>query len=410
MKTQKKIIVFGLILIFVMGFVEINQIISGNGEATYNGHEYKLFTNSKTWDKAKADCEAQGGHLVTISSKEENDFVSNLAGSDPIWIGLTDEIHEGSWQWINGESLTYTNWGSGEPNDAGTGEDYAVMGINSLWNDEFNHRENYVCEWEKEDLSTGLVLHLPMDEGSGTIVYDQSGKNNDGVIHGAQWTNTIELGNALKFDGKDDYIEINPPPDLSSRYLTISVWTYFDIAPDQSEDYRYGIICQDDYVIRVIQLNTYGDKFILHRFGEDRDLFSHNTIIEAQRWYHVGVTFEGNYYRLYVDGVLNDEQTGSFTPHKTLSLFIGSHNSGDFPFDGTINEVRIYSRSLTSNEIQKLASGDIEDNDTTLESKISTTSESQSIPFLTPGFQLFSWIYFLTLFIIMKSSIHNRKK
>ncbi|MHA2165214.1 MAG: C-type lectin domain-containing protein, partial [Candidatus Hodarchaeales archaeon] len=105
MKIHKKIIVFGLILTFVMGSVKINQIIKGSSEIIYNEHEYKLFSLSKTWNKAKADCEAQGGHLVTISSKEENAFVSNLAGSENIWIGLTDEIHEGSWQWANGESL-----------------------------------------------------------------------------------------------------------------------------------------------------------------------------------------------------------------------------------------------------------------------------------------------------------------
>jgi hypothetical protein len=412
-KTQKKIIIFGLILTFLSVSVNINQITKVSGESIFNGHEYKLFTLSKTWDEAKEDCNAQGGHLVTITSQEENEFVNNLVGSHDIWIGATDEIHEGSWQWINGESFTYTNWGTEEPSDSGSGEDYAMMYSDGLWNDAGppgtpGEVYAYVCEWEDEDLDTGIVLHLPMDEGSGIIVYDQSGENNHGIIDGAQWTTTSESGNALEFDGKDDYIEINPPPDLSSRYHTISVWTYFDIAPAQSDDYRYCIICQDDHNTRVIQLNTYGDKFVLHRFGEDRDLYSHNTIIEAQRWYHVAVTFEGNYYRLYVDGVLNDEQTGSFSPHKTLSLFIGSHNSGDWPFDGAIDEVRIYSRSLTSNEIQKLASADIEDNDTKSESKASITSES--IPFLTPGFQFFSWIYFLPIYILISKNIPRRKK
>jgi len=43
-----------------------------------------------------------------------------------LWIGFTDQASEGTWEWISGEAVTYTNWASGEPNDA-NGEDYAVM-------------------------------------------------------------------------------------------------------------------------------------------------------------------------------------------------------------------------------------------------------------------------------------------
>ena len=414
MKAYKKIIIFGLILFLVMGSVEIDQIIEGSGEIIYNGHKYKLFTPPMTWDKAKANCEAQGGHLVAISSQEENNFVNQLAGFQNIWIGLTDEIHEGSWQWVNGESLTYTNWDSEEPNDDDIGEDYGMMNSDGSWNDAGppgspNEAYTYICEWEEADLSTGLVLHLPMDEGTGTTVFDQSGMNNHGTIHEARWTSSSKSGNALEFDGLNDYIEVNPPPDLSSRFYTISVWTSFTIAPTPTEEWRYCIISQDDYNTRVIQLNTYGDKFVLHRFGEDRDLFSYNATIEAHKWYHVAVTFEGNYYRLYVDGVLYDEQTGSFTPSKTLSLYIGAHNTGGFPFNGIIDEVRIYDRSLTANEIKQLAGGDGEETTTISESKTSTL-ESQSLLNITPGFQLFSWMIFLPIFILITRIVQKSKE
>ncbi|MFX0123420.1 MAG: C-type lectin domain-containing protein [Candidatus Hodarchaeota archaeon] len=119
----------------------------------YNGHIYQLINLEKTWLEANKDCERRGGHLVTISSEEENNFVSNLAGSQNIWIGLTDEIHEGSWQWVNGESLTYTNWDSEEPNNSGPGEDYGMMYDNGLWNDAGppgtpEEAYPYVCEWD----------------------------------------------------------------------------------------------------------------------------------------------------------------------------------------------------------------------------------------------------------------------
>lgn len=122
----------------------------------FNGHEYQLFLDSQTWANAKANCEAMGGYLVTINSNEENSFVNNLIGANSIWIGLSDELDEGVWQWVTGESVSFTNWRSGEPNDYGSGEDYAEMYTDGTWNDigppAFpSITRYYVCEWAKED-------------------------------------------------------------------------------------------------------------------------------------------------------------------------------------------------------------------------------------------------------------------
>ena len=48
----------------------------------YNGHMYYAFKDSVTWNQAKSLCESKGGHLVTITSKEENDFVYDLILND----------------------------------------------------------------------------------------------------------------------------------------------------------------------------------------------------------------------------------------------------------------------------------------------------------------------------------------
>ncbi|MFX0105897.1 MAG: lectin-like protein [Candidatus Hodarchaeota archaeon] len=135
-----------------------NFVIGGtpNDRVVFNEHEYQLISTSKTWTEAKDDCEAMGGYLVTLNSEEENDFVNNLVGTNRIWIGFSDELNEGSWQWVTGESITFTNWRSGEPNDYGSGEDYAEMYTDGTWNDigppQFpSTTRYYVCEWEKED-------------------------------------------------------------------------------------------------------------------------------------------------------------------------------------------------------------------------------------------------------------------
>ena len=90
-----------------------------------------------------------GGHLVVITSAEEQAQVFNMGGGG-CWIGLrqTDKTDEplGSWQWVDGKDLVhgesgwlpYANWMAGEPNDwwgYNGGEDVAVMENDGTWND-----------------------------------------------------------------------------------------------------------------------------------------------------------------------------------------------------------------------------------------------------------------------------------
>ena len=99
-----------------------------------NGHDYYLLEAS-TWIAAEAEAIGLGGHLVTINDAAEHDWVySTELGSAHRWIGLTDSAHEGTWEWISGEPVTYTRWLSGEPNNVGGVEDYAESDRNG-WND-----------------------------------------------------------------------------------------------------------------------------------------------------------------------------------------------------------------------------------------------------------------------------------
>ena len=114
----------------------------------YNGHHYLLVYDSLDWDEAKAYCEARGGHLATITSEEEDAFVQKLAPSGGCWVGATDRETEGTWKWITGETWSYTNWGSGEPNNANSGED-ALEFHSSYWNDNNESgKKPFICEWD----------------------------------------------------------------------------------------------------------------------------------------------------------------------------------------------------------------------------------------------------------------------
>ena len=124
-----------------------NQTITGfTNQQNYNGHSYYRSTGSATWTTARTNCSNMGGHLVTITSSGEQSFLYGLWPSG--WIGLTDEVVEGTWRWVTGETYSYTNWNSGEPNNSGN-EDYVQFVSNGRWNDLNNNSSlPYVLEFE----------------------------------------------------------------------------------------------------------------------------------------------------------------------------------------------------------------------------------------------------------------------
>ncbi|MBK8915221.1 MAG: immunoglobulin domain-containing protein [Phycisphaerales bacterium] len=126
-------------LLFESGILA-GPILSPDGGSVY------YMTEAVTWHEGQAHAESLGGNLVTINSADENEFVRagvlRFDGADRRgWIGFTDQDREGDFQWISGEPVDYTNWGGGEPNNAGNNEHYTeLLGGSGQWNDvPFNH-------------------------------------------------------------------------------------------------------------------------------------------------------------------------------------------------------------------------------------------------------------------------------
>lgn len=123
--------------------------------AKYNGHIYALLTDTCYWFDAYSRCESLGGHLITITSEEEQSFISSLLEtvqhSSPTWIGgYTDgEI----WRWVTGETFEYTHWTKGNPDNADGNEWFAYLYNKQFeWNDYPPTRNfAYICEFECEE-------------------------------------------------------------------------------------------------------------------------------------------------------------------------------------------------------------------------------------------------------------------
>ncbi len=114
----------------------------------YGNHRYAFFAEPQTWEMAAIMCQQRGGYLVAITDAEENNFVHTFVQSQQIWIGASDITTEGIFCWINGETVEYQHWSSGEPNNGSGNQDCAQMYSNGLWDDEKKHiAKAYVCEW-----------------------------------------------------------------------------------------------------------------------------------------------------------------------------------------------------------------------------------------------------------------------
>ena len=125
---------------------------------SFGGHTYKYYADKVTWIEAFNYCQRLGGHLVVIDSKEENSFVSGLI-KETVWLGAVDSLKEGTFIWLDGKNMSYSNWATNQPDNdksnAEGGEDFVSMygpetSQSGKWNDVYSYAQyGFVCEIEK---------------------------------------------------------------------------------------------------------------------------------------------------------------------------------------------------------------------------------------------------------------------
>ncbi len=145
-----------------------------NGNSTY----YR-FASGKSWSAAKADCEAMGGRLAVPMDSAGNSAIRGTNGGSNLWIGVSQQSGQpnpgAGWVDVEGQSLAYTAWRGGEPNDYPTPgeqgqEDCSMMYANDgTWNDDIcGSSKQYVCEFGISPVSCGGGASCAIPSGGST--------------------------------------------------------------------------------------------------------------------------------------------------------------------------------------------------------------------------------------------------
>jgi len=272
-------------------------------------------------------------------------------------------------------------------------------------NDLYKKGSKYVCGYDNTEYSDGLVLSLihsykaqdlqdigfesassqglvgywKFDEGIGTTAYDSSGYNNDGILKNKtgscggtacpSWT-TGKFNSGLEFDGIGDYVDLGSDLSILQNVseATLTAWVKADTL-SASERYIVGISKNNSgtptLISRAFVLLSDSDEVKAggrSADGEDAQFVTTTTSpISTGTWYHIAtvINYANDSVTIYVNGQ-SQAATGTvnFSQNTTsntasTSNAVGSEDDGSSSFfDGVIDDVRIWNRALTADEIK----------------------------------------------------------
>ena len=194
-----------------------------------------------------------------------------------------------------------------------------------------------------------LVGHWTLDEGSGTVAKDSSGNGNNGALDGAQWVTGVQ-GGALQFDGSSSVDCGNAPQLALTQALSITLWVNpADLTGDRAFAGRSA--ATSGYAFKSLDNHLrFTTPAVLDHDGND-------SILQFDTWQHVAVTFvpgQAGGCVFYVNGVATDAVNSSALVAGAGPFEIG-HNHWNQWCIGMIDEVRVYDRVLSAEEVASLA-------------------------------------------------------
>jgi len=219
-------------------------------------------------------------------------------------------------------------------------------------------------------LRSGTILYLSFNEGSGQVVKDLSGNGNDGKLQGeTKWVDG-KFGKALQFDGKTSYVDIATSKSLGfSKAVTVEAWVKSNVDHvSYTGLIRKGLHAADRPNFFMLQIKPDGPagadlvQLVYSHASNDNDYVDSKTGLDVGKWYHLAGVIDpaGGKMTLYFNGISDVEKVipaDDLKPDEN-PLYVGrGHNGAIEIFNGVIDEVIIYNKALTANEIKEDMAG-----------------------------------------------------
>ena len=203
------------------------------------------------------------------------------------------------------------------------------------------------------NLSVGRVAAYSAGEqgAGGLVLRDQVGTNHGTLTNGPTWESQ-----ALKFNGSSQYVTqgnfIGQP-----QFFTVAHWIY--LTADQNTKVIFSNYTSSSGKGWVTGIKDGTNNVVKFFLGSATNLFS-NTVLNSGQWYHVAVTYASGNPKIYIDGLLDNSSSDTITYSGTPGANdIGRLHTGAQYFNGLIDDVNIYSRALSPQEIKQLWNGGI---------------------------------------------------
>ncbi len=212
--------------------------------------------------------------------------------------------------------------------------------------------------WALND-DKALMLYFTFEEGNGATTTDVSGNNIKGNLEGATWSKDGKIGGAIYLEDFEQFVEVEPVPELDiTDELTIQAWFF----PEESQGDsnlmgRRSSANVGGYCLQwsaqftgAPQIETWIN------IGGWQGSRNKQTIKPAlEEWHHVASTYDGEMIRQYIDGKLDVEFKPPNGKINSIEVVfrIGKAQTGLDGMIGYVDEVAIYNRALTADEINQ---------------------------------------------------------
>ncbi|MEM3074727.1 MAG: LamG-like jellyroll fold domain-containing protein [Candidatus Pacearchaeota archaeon] len=218
-----------------------------------------------------------------------------------------------------------------------------------------------------------LILHYKFDDSPSDGVLDSSGQGNNGICNQGNCPIFLssggKYGGAYQFEGKRTtnakFVLVGNKLNLSDKTFTLSAWVYpIGFQENPNDNNISSVLGSEEDTITNKALIRIGDGTIDNRrpqfsvsdrTGAAKKVTARNTtLLTKNQWHHLAGVYNGSHIILYVNGVKEGNLTFSSSPVAEGDFLIGSRKNGTRVFNGTIDDVRIYTRALSDQEIQNL--------------------------------------------------------